>query len=236
MRLSQFGFGLAVTALTALPASGALVISEVLFNEAGSNVDGEWIEIYNNGTTAIDLTNFKIGDEETSGGTGTGEAMHLFPAGATIAPGAVQIIARSAAQFNSVYGFLPTYEALSTDAAVPDMSIYSAWDPDGVAFAMGNGGDHAQLMDTADVIVDAFGWDNTRYFETEIVSAEADGQSYQRKNANIDTDTADDWELGPSSDVAAQRSTPGVVPIPEPGSLGLALVGSLLAIRRPRRK
>ena len=32
-----------------LPSRGALLISEVVFNEVGSTADGEWIEIFNNG-------------------------------------------------------------------------------------------------------------------------------------------------------------------------------------------
>jgi PEP-CTERM motif len=51
-----------------------------------------------------------------------------------------------------------------------------------------------------------------------------DGQSYQRKNAYVDTNTAADWEaVGDSSIPAAQRSTPGTVPVPEPASIFLML-------------
>jgi hypothetical protein len=227
----------AVAALAAPQARAALVISEVVFNEVGSDVTGEWVEIFNTGPAAIDLSSYKIGDEETSGATGTGEAMHLFPAGATIAPGAVQIVAVSATRFFDVYGFLPTYEVNATHASVPDMSVYSTWDPDGVAFNMANTNDQILILDGSDALVDAASWGNTFAFDPPLGTV-LDGQSWERKNVYIDTNTADDWQLGPNPDgsTAAQRSTPGVARVPEPASLAMALAagGLALALRRTK--
>src|SRR5262245_49639053 len=115
-----FGFAIA------LPSRGALIISEVCFNEVGSDTTGEWIEIYNNTGSAIDLSNYKIGDEEANGGTSLTEALYQFPAGASIAPYQVQIIGVSATRFFTVYGFNPTYESGATDGSVPDMTLYAA--------------------------------------------------------------------------------------------------------------
>jgi hypothetical protein len=218
MKRQLFGLALAMGALAALPAQGALVISEVLFNEVGSDVNGEWVEIHNTGPGVVDLSNFKIGDEETSGGTGATEAMHSFPAGASIGAGVTQIVAVQALRFQTVYGFLPTYEIVASDAGVPDMGGYATWDPDGGVLNMGNGGDHLIILDGADALVDAVNWDNNTFLNPGIVSAEADGQSYERINVNIDTDTAGDWRLG-------NPSSPGVANIPEPASLVLLGIG-----------
>ena len=226
-------------ALAAHPAKAALVISEVVFNEAGSDVTGEWVELYNNGPAAIDLSNYKIGDEETSGATGTGEAMHQFPAGASIAPGEVQIVAVSATTFNTNYGFLPTYEVNSTDASVPDMSVYAAWDPDGVALNMANTSDHLLVLDPSDALADAISWGNTFAFDPGLTTV-ADGQSWERKNVFVDTNTADDWQLGPNpaGSTAVQRSTPGVANVPEPTTLALAAGAAALAaaVRRKNKR
>ncbi len=89
-----------VAGVAAQQANAAVKISEVLFNEFESDVGGEWIEIYNTGTTPIDLSNYKIGEEETSGATSTTESMWQFPAGAIISPGQVQIVANNADRFN----------------------------------------------------------------------------------------------------------------------------------------
>lgn len=237
MKTKQLGLAFALAAFATLPARGALVISEVLFNEVGSDTTGEWIEIYNNGAAAIDLSNYKIGDEEASLGTGAGEAMHQFPAGATIAPGDVQIVAVSATRFFDVYGFLPDYEANATNASVPDLSIYSAWDPDGTAFNMANGGDQALILNGSDAIVDAVSWGTSTFAFDPALGTALDGQSYERINVFIDTNTGADWKAGPTADEAVNRSTPGAANIPEPTSLAMVasfLVMGAAALRRSR--
>jgi hypothetical protein len=209
------------SAAIAAPSHAALLISEVCFNEVGSDTTGEWIEIFNNGSSAVDLTNYKIGDEETNGGTSTTEAMFQFPSGASIGPGAVQIVAVSATRFNTVYGFLPTYESSSTDAGVPDLTIYSAWDPDGGQISMSNSNDQAVLLDPLDAIADATSWGNTFAFNPAVdITGNLDGQSIERIDPYSDTNTAADWHLGPTTSPAATRSTPGTVPaVPEPATL-----------------
>ena len=53
-------------------SSPALLISEVLYDVVGTEPDGEWIEIYNAGASAIDLSGYKVVDEDEQGG---GEGM-----------------------------------------------------------------------------------------------------------------------------------------------------------------
>ncbi|MCC6492572.1 MAG: lamin tail domain-containing protein [Pirellulales bacterium] len=228
----------ALSALPAAPARAALVISEVLANEVGSAGTGEWIEIFNTGPAAIDLTNYKIGDEESNTGTGAGEAMHLFPSGASIAPGAVQVVAVSADRFFEVYGFLPAYEINPTDAAVPDLSPYAAWDADGGVMNMSNTNDQALILDPADNIVDRVSWGNTFAFNPaiDLTIATQDGQSFERKNVYVDADAAADWQFGPAAATAAGRSTPGVARVPEPTSIMLAAaVAGLCSLSRRSR-
>jgi hypothetical protein len=216
-----------------LSANAQITISEVLFNEVGSDVGGEWIEIYNKGLTVINLSNYKIGDEETKDATSATEGLWQFPSGATINPGQVQIVAVSATRFQTVYGFLPTYELAGTDATVPDLSVYSSWDPDGGNINMSNSNDQALLLDENDALVDGLNWGNTTYLNPGLGTA-LDGASYQRINAMIDTDTAADWMTITDSNIpAAQRSSPGVVVVPEPGSLALTCLGiAALVFRR----
>lgn len=239
MKMRSMGVlaALALGALSALPAHGALLINEVLFNEVGSDVTGEWIEIFNSGSSPIDLTDYKIGDEETMGGTGSTEAIHRFPAGATIAPGQLQIVAVSASTFFGTYGILPTYEVNSTDGSVPDMLGYTPWDPDGGAMNMANSNDQAVLIDGTDTIIDAVSWGSSTFAFNPALGSALDGQSYERISALVDTDTGADWQaVGDSSIAAAQRSTPFVANVPEPASLGLGLAGTLLLARRRIRR
>jgi hypothetical protein len=208
----------------------------VVFNEVSSDVTGEWIEIFNTGPATINLTNYKIGDEETSGGTTLTEAMHQFPAGASIAPGELQIVAVSASRFQTVYGILPTYEINETNAGVPNLTVYAAWDPDGGVLNMSNTTDHAYILGPADEIIDRASWGNNNAFNPGLTVPVLDGQSYERKNSYIDTDTAADWQtVGDADDAAADRSTPFTANVPEPATVIFAFGFALTCGLRRRR-
>src|SRR3990170_5105758 len=57
-------------------AASHLLISEVLYDTPGTDSDEEWIEIYNPTGSALNISHYKIGDEETQGGS---EGMFEFP-------------------------------------------------------------------------------------------------------------------------------------------------------------
>lgn len=227
--------GLAAIAVAVFSGSAqaSLMITEVLYNEVGSNFLGEWIEIYNGTAAPIDLSNYKIGDEETPGQTGTTESLFQFPAGASIAAGEVQIIASGATRFAEVYGIAPTYEfsfvgdsstPASDDPTVPNLAVYSAWDSDGNRLNMSNSNDQVLLVDGSDTIIDTVSWGNTFSFNPGLSATVSDGQSYERLAGLPDTNTAADWQLG-------SNSSPGTVIVPEP-----AIAASFLAMVNLRRR
>ena len=168
-------------------ASSTLVISEVLYDPTGTEPDREWIEIYNLGGTSINLTNYKVGDEETSGGT---EGMLGFPSGASIAPGQVIVIANKATAFSAAYGFNPDYEMLESDPAVPNM-VNTAWASGSVALQ--NDSDEVLLLDPSDSAVDALSWGSSTFAFDPPAPDVAEGHSLERRPAGADTDTAGDW-------------------------------------------
>ena len=188
------------------------------------------------------LTGWKIGDEEASGDASYTEGMFSFPNGASIAPGAVQIIAVNANRFSVVYGFLPTYEvgtgASLDNATVPNLTVYATWDLDvGAAntINMSNANDQILLLNDTDVRVDAASWGTTFAFNPGLGTA-LDGQSYARINPATDTDTAADWAASFDTGAAATRSSPGVVPEPSAAIMLLSASGIAGLLRRRRHQ
>lgn len=232
-RLLRLCFWCCAILTLAAPARAGLLISEVVYNESGSDTTGEWIEIYNSGPNAVDLTNYKIGDEEVANPPLPAESggMWQFPAGASIPAYGVQVIAVSGTKFTSLYPTapLPTYEVNSTLPGVPDMINYLTWSPTGTAINMANAGDQVLLLDGSDAIVDMISWGNTTFAFNPAMPTSADGASQQRILPWVDTNTAADWQ-------AASPPTPGTV-VPEPTSLVLAglTIGLATALCTRRR-
>ena len=54
------------------PVSGGVIISEIMYNPQGSDrndtanppFNREWVEIYNNGTSVVDLDGWQVGDSQ----------------------------------------------------------------------------------------------------------------------------------------------------------------------------
>ncbi|MCY3412593.1 MAG: lamin tail domain-containing protein [Candidatus Heimdallarchaeota archaeon] len=83
-------------------ASGELLISEVLYDTPGTDSIEEWIEIYNPGSTTIDLSSYTVSDNVATNSLS-----------GSIAPGGTFIIASNAAGFNALYGFNPDLDGMS---------------------------------------------------------------------------------------------------------------------------
>ncbi|MCP4428882.1 MAG: hypothetical protein GY803_30735 [Chloroflexi bacterium] len=174
--------------LAAQPQTSTLLLTEFLYNPPGADDEREWIEIANVGTAVLDLSNVKVGDEETAGG---GEGMRRFPDGAQIEPDQVIVVAQTAAGFRALYGRSPDYEIIDTDPAVPDMRGFPLWA--GGDLALNNNGDEILLLDGMAIIDQLSYGDSREAFNPPIASA-ADGQSVARIPANCDTDSAADWQ------------------------------------------
>jgi cardiolipin synthase len=159
-----------------------LLVSEVFYDTPGTDSDEEWIEIYNPTASSVDLSNYKIGDEETSSGT---EGMYSFPAGSSIAAGQKITVALKATGFFALYGFNPTYEVINTDASVPDLSVYSAWSSGTISLA--NTGDEVLLLDGSDFAVDVVTFESGSYPGVTAHPGVAVGHSIERSPANQDT-------------------------------------------------
>lgn len=216
--LRLMGFGLFFLLFLAIiwggmPASAAsttIVISEVLYDPAGTEPDLEWIELYNLSASSITLTSYKVGDEETSGG---GEGMYQFPSAATINPAQVIIIANKATAFATAHGFNPTYELIASDATVPDMIKYNSWASGSVSLA--NTNDEVLILDGSNNLVDALSWGGSTFAFNPSAPDVAETHSLERNPATTDTDTANDWIDQPTPNPG---SVSGGSPTPTPTS------------------
>ncbi|MFZ5559328.1 MAG: lamin tail domain-containing protein [Patescibacteria group bacterium] len=67
--------------------SGAVVINEIMYDLEGSDTDREWVEVFNNSDTAVDLTDWKLWEG------GTNHKLTAFRGGAVLSPNAYAVIA-----------------------------------------------------------------------------------------------------------------------------------------------
>jgi hypothetical protein len=179
---------------TPMPCNPAsLLISEVLYDPTNSDEPaGEWLEIYNFGDHIVNLACVKVGDEETAGG---GEGMLRFPAGATLSPRGVIVVANKATTFTNSYGFKPDYEMVFSDEAVPTMVKYDSWSNG--TFGLNNSGDEVLLLDGDDQVVDIVSWGNSKAAFDPPVKPVKEGHSIERYPVNQDSDSAADWRDQP---------------------------------------
>ena len=181
-----------VVPAVAQESDGPFLISEVMFSPRGLDADEEWIELVYLGSEPLDLTGYRIGDEETAGG---GEGIYLFPEGFLIQPNSVIVVAQSAVAFADRYGFAPDFELRDTDSTVPDMR-QSLSDAEG-EITLSNSGDEVILLSSNGTILDAVNYgDRDRFFAPAVdIDTLQTGESIVRQPTTCDRDSADDWAI-----------------------------------------
>ncbi len=118
--------------VSSIIAQNHILITEIVVTPTA----GEFVEIYNNTGSAIDLTDYYLTDAThassgayyynivtgtNAGGGGFSDFHARFPAGSSIAAGEFQTIAIDGAGFVTEYGIQPNYELNSTGSNIPDM-------------------------------------------------------------------------------------------------------------------
>ena len=216
------------TVITARAAVADLLISEIMFNPASPEDDWEWVELFNNGDSAIDLAGFVIDDNNS-----TPTAIANIVAG-TIGASSTAVLYNaddlSAAQFTAAWGEVGTLIGIS------------GWS----VFSLNNGGDTIGLWESfAD-----YDGDHATHAHA-FLSLAYDG-SLDDDNASIyltDLDDPDSFSLSVlgldgaivsqingTTNVGGEVGSPGVVSaIPVPAALpllGSALVGLISVSRR----
>lgn len=152
-----------------------VVFSELFYDTPGTDSEEEWIELYNNSPVNIDLTGWKITDNNGSGST------YTFPAGTVIQSGTYLTVAINSGGFLALYGY--------------DADLY------GSIPSMNNDGDALVLKNKSGVIIDAVGYEGgstaglpTGWGSTTLPSAPL-GSTIVRTSSTTDTDTYADWSV-----------------------------------------
>ncbi len=171
---------------TPYPFSGRLFISKVMYNPVGDEPENEWFEIYNPDNIVVEISYFKIGDEETPNGS---EGMLIFPENSFIESQQTIVIANHATAFFARYSKYPTYEITESEESVPNLTKYTRWSKGNVNLS--NENDEVLLLDGADNIIDKVAWEKNPSDDTLPVFKE--GSIIERMPAIQDTNTTADW-------------------------------------------
>ena len=170
------------------PAQARLIISELMYDPEINEPDGEWFELFNSGDFALDISNYKVGDEESAG---QGEGMYSLPQGLVLAPRQALVIANRADAFRSQFQASPDFELRDSDPTVPNLEKYTAWATGYVELL--NTGDELLVLKASNWVVDAVSWGNSRAGLDPPTARVAEGHSLSRRFGYIDTDQALDW-------------------------------------------
>jgi hypothetical protein len=190
-----------------------LVVNEVFYDTPGTESNQEWIEIYNPTSSAIDLTGYKIGDEETEGGT---EGMYEFPYfKASIDPYSYFIICQYETTFIWMYpqkSRAEIFEFKDSDGDPSnDMVKYSSWASG--SFSLNNDGDEVLLLDNLDDVVDVIVYEGGSYAGVIAHPGVAEGYSIERDPPGWDTEDClfDMTEKEPGSESPGEGNTSPVI-------------------------
>ncbi|WP_299833636.1 T9SS type A sorting domain-containing protein [uncultured Tenacibaculum sp.] len=115
---------------------GQIIITELA--DPNNNAAARYVEIYNAGTTGVDLTDWYLLRWTNANTTPQGSNISLTPIG-TLNPGAFAIIAANATEFQTVYGIAADIEGGTSGAADS------------------NGDDQIAIFDNTDTLIDIFG-------------------------------------------------------------------------------
>jgi hypothetical protein len=156
---------LASSAVSASP----IVINEVLYDPGigGANGDGEWVELYNSGDSAVDLDGWALTD-----------------AAATDALPHVRIEARGYAIVAASDSFSKRYSSFSGTLAVVTGHIGNS---------LGNDGDRLALRDASGALADAISWGTDKTVLSPAIPDVPAGHSIERRAPGFDTGAASDF-------------------------------------------
>jgi hypothetical protein len=169
--------------VVAVSARADVVINEIMYNSI-EPTDVEYIELYNSGPVAVDLTNWNLLDADP---------LHnrCYLVG-TLQPGAYLVVA----------GFLSTFQAKYPGVTNVNPNPFDSATV-GAGWALGNGGDNVRLFDPVGVLMDFVNYDDVPPWPT---AAAGTGPSLELIFPGLDNSLPSSWSASVN---APAEGTPG---------------------------
>lgn len=116
--------------------AGAMQISEIMYDLSGTDTGREWLEVYNDSSSAVDATSFRLFENNTNHG------LLLVSGTGVLQPGVVAVIADDAAKFMADN---PTYGS----------TLFSS------SFSLSNSGESLAIKDGSLNVLDSISYDSS---------------------------------------------------------------------------
>jgi len=201
--------------LSANSGHAAIIITEIMYDPLGTEPAAEWIEIYNNGGSAVDLQNWQIDD--IAGGE---SAATLTTSSFSIAAGGFVILStRTLSVFNSTWG---------TSLSSAQFLQLASW------AQFNNTGDEVRLLDSSSVVQSSVTYTESSPWPSGGAAGTSYGFVGDLGDASAYT-LGGNWRLSSTLDGVLTSSesdtgSPGIQPVPEPVHFTLFCALGLLAI------
>ena len=176
---------LTIVIIILIPNVLAVKINQIFYDTPGTDADEEWIEIYNPNNFDIDISDYKMGDEEEKGQS---EGMYKFPPDTIIKKKSFIVIAQKATVFNSMYGFYPSFELEETTADIDNMIKYSSYSSGKISLT--NTADEVLLLDDNGTAIDIVIYGTSTFDNLSAAKGVSGGHSIKRDPDGYDTDNS----------------------------------------------
>lgn len=205
-----------------------LRITEIYYDGQIPRTEGdEFIEIQNQDAVVAHMGRVRI---HIQSATARSAVAYGFPAGATLSPGDILVVAKNARQFADRFGSDPSYEARATGTGFANTpavdNLVHVRAVSGRSWALANTGATVALMGDDGTVIDAVAYghdpDGALALKGDFPSA-ADGQSLRRDtNGEAAALTPDGLQAdAPSPGTIPPTPTPTPLPVPSPTPMPL---------------
>ena len=141
-----------------------IVINEINYNSSNSFNPDDWVEIYNNGNDTIDISLWKLKDEDD-------EHFFTIPSNTIIIPNQYLIFCKDTIKFIELF---------------PNVNYYYG----DLGFGFSGGSDHIRLFDSIGSLVDDVEYDDDPPWP---IAADGNGSTLELKHPSLDNSNWENW-------------------------------------------